>query len=1082
MIIKGNRHNDGAKLARYMMTGERKKDERAEFYQLRGFDEADNILDAFRDVEVMGGAGKAENALFHVQVRLPEHERLTDAQWEQTADRIEKRLRLTGQARAIYFHVNEQTGERHMHVGWSLIDTETMKAKPVPFFKLRLKALARELEKEFGLTQVKNEREGPIKYAATKNEQQQAQRLGVDKDAIRNTIRACWDRSDCGHGFDDELANEGLILAQGNRRDYVVIDHAGGIHALGKRLLDVSAAQVRAKLADLDRDNMPTIEQAREFMLDLPHDRTERLGRELEEVQKQIEAEQAPLIADLARRYINDLDAYHAEMADLYNRAPDIAHEVQKRVTAALHAEIDQHFPDRTQELLDELFPGTRGNEHQAQAEQPAPIWDRDAYENAWQQSVIDNAIEHGKAETRAGRDRKPSAEQKKQPKPSELGKTQAEIRLARTLTPGPQSFANALEDRGFILARVTPGDIAREMEQLRKEWEERRRHPQTWMEHEGGFKALSPELQDSARRSFDAWEEKQEQERQKQQEQHGKKASVTPELSADDIQKRFESYVEYVQRKWAEGPKSQLERATGGLAVIAPHGSIYTLTPRNTGLDRDELPEYLKGIDRAPLLTVTDAQTVMQELRDHRRVEWQAQQPLGHTAGEIRLAYSLTQTGPAFAAALEDRGLILACMTDSDAERLNRWERQRLKEQAQALENTGKVPAKDRAAQDKYRAGELLVVNQYGQVFQLTAHNTGQDKDQRLKQIDPASLLSVTAAQGVMKEFQQYRQEEKRQVWQQQREARWQPVKERHWPVMPAAPERKSSRLFEQAAQEMGRDHRTENLTGPAAHIWNAFRHSGNEGAFQAFIDGKEKLSSVRTGDRQAFAAVLDEKGIAFAMATKEEADNSYRQAEFAKAVGNYSPRFAQGEIVIVTTPRLEYRRDGEIMEPRRVWKLDQSLAEKYVKLLDNRSQLLSIEATKQTLDERGQRRAAELQAERIEKIIKHAPDFAPSVKKAVRSTRQTLHQSAAIAKAPARAIGALLDAGASTAGILFSLVDAPKSPRLQEQENREGERSTARRNAEAEIEIDFSRHVAEQAQEQQSARDRQRERERER
>ena len=59
----------------------------------------------------MAEATKADNALFHVQVRLPEHERLTRQQWEHAVDRIEKRLGLTGQPRAVYFHVNDKTGE-----------------------------------------------------------------------------------------------------------------------------------------------------------------------------------------------------------------------------------------------------------------------------------------------------------------------------------------------------------------------------------------------------------------------------------------------------------------------------------------------------------------------------------------------------------------------------------------------------------------------------------------------------------------------------------------------------------------------------------------------------------------------------------------------------------------------------------------------------------------------------------------------------------------------------------------------------------------------------------------------------------
>jgi hypothetical protein len=48
------------------------------------------------------------------------------------------------------------------------------------------------------------------------------------------------------------LAEAGLILSQGNQRDYVVIDHKGGVHALGQRILAIPASEVRARLADLD--------------------------------------------------------------------------------------------------------------------------------------------------------------------------------------------------------------------------------------------------------------------------------------------------------------------------------------------------------------------------------------------------------------------------------------------------------------------------------------------------------------------------------------------------------------------------------------------------------------------------------------------------------------------------------------------------------------------------------------------------------------------------------------------------------------------------------------------------------------
>lgn len=260
MIAKGNTHSDGAKLAEYM---ERSKDgERAEVWKLRGF-EATNIKDAFRDVEIMAGATKCEQPFFHVQVRNREGETLTRQQWEYAADRIERMLGLTGQPRAITFHTYEHNDDEHMHVAWSRIDQDTLTAKPLPFFKERLKTISRELELEFGLEPVTNERKGPIKYAPTKAQEEQARRIGFDIHEIRNVIRNCWDRSDNGHSFQVALEHEGMILAQGERRDFVVIDQAGGIHALSKRILDVTAAKIRDRLSDISREDFPTVEEAR---------------------------------------------------------------------------------------------------------------------------------------------------------------------------------------------------------------------------------------------------------------------------------------------------------------------------------------------------------------------------------------------------------------------------------------------------------------------------------------------------------------------------------------------------------------------------------------------------------------------------------------------------------------------------------------------------------------------------------------------------------------------------------------------------------------------------------------------------
>jgi len=304
MIIKGNRHSHGAKLAAYLLDGGR-HGERVAAPELHGFGlHPDDISKSFGSLDAIANGKGIENPLFHIQIRLPEGEQMTREQWDKTTARILKTAGLQGQPYARVFHTDEKTGEIHCHLGVSLIDEQTHHAKAVPFYKFRFKALARKLEVEFDLTRVTNERDSPITYAATKNEERQALRLGVDKEAIRTTIRACHDRTDCGREFDNELANEGLILALGNRRDYVVIDHAGGIHALGQRILGMKPRDLRVKLADLDHANIPTIEQAREFMLDLPRDRVDKIERELAKVQERLAAEREYARRDPVREEI----------------------------------------------------------------------------------------------------------------------------------------------------------------------------------------------------------------------------------------------------------------------------------------------------------------------------------------------------------------------------------------------------------------------------------------------------------------------------------------------------------------------------------------------------------------------------------------------------------------------------------------------------------------------------------------------------------------------------------------------------------------------------------------------------------
>src|SRR5689334_1688419 len=102
MIIKSNRHRNGRKLAAYLLSGG-KHGERVSAPELYGF-AADNIFDALQDVHAAAAVRAIESPLLHIQVRLPDAERMTANQWDETTRRILARLDLSDQPYARVFH------------------------------------------------------------------------------------------------------------------------------------------------------------------------------------------------------------------------------------------------------------------------------------------------------------------------------------------------------------------------------------------------------------------------------------------------------------------------------------------------------------------------------------------------------------------------------------------------------------------------------------------------------------------------------------------------------------------------------------------------------------------------------------------------------------------------------------------------------------------------------------------------------------------------------------------------------------------------------------------------------------------
>ena len=278
MIIGANKRGNGGQLAAYLLNQE--KNERAELLEMRGFADTGNLKGALNGIELEAMQTKGEKPFYHCWLRLDEGETLTAAQWQKSFEAVERRLHLEDQARVVVEH--QLQSEKHYHVVWSLVDRERGQMIEIPFDGMRRAEIARKLEQEFGLRKLAPAHE-PERERLRREEWQEAerkQRAAVEVRDVKASIRDAWQRSDSGAAFCAALEEKRLMLAMGDseRQPFGVVDEHGQFHVL-TRTLDVRAKEVRGKLADLDREQIPGVEQAHALLQEHQAER-EREARE----------------------------------------------------------------------------------------------------------------------------------------------------------------------------------------------------------------------------------------------------------------------------------------------------------------------------------------------------------------------------------------------------------------------------------------------------------------------------------------------------------------------------------------------------------------------------------------------------------------------------------------------------------------------------------------------------------------------------------------------------------------------------------------------------------------------------------
>lgn len=290
MILVGNQRGGAYDLARHLM---KEENERVTVHEIRGF-VSRTLEGAFQESYAISRATKCKQHLYSLSLNPPQGAEADEADYVNAANSVEERLGLQKQPRVIVFH--EKIGQDgilrcHAHAVWCRIDRNEMKAINMSFDRDQLRTVARGLFIEHGwkmpLGFVKTEWRDPRNFTLT--EWQQAKRAGKDAKQLKAMFQERWAISDSKASFAHALEEQGFILAKGDRRGIVAVDHEGEAYAI-TRWVGLKSKQVRARLGE--PDNLPSVADARNKAANLVASRLKELEQE-QETKAQQEKEKA---------------------------------------------------------------------------------------------------------------------------------------------------------------------------------------------------------------------------------------------------------------------------------------------------------------------------------------------------------------------------------------------------------------------------------------------------------------------------------------------------------------------------------------------------------------------------------------------------------------------------------------------------------------------------------------------------------------------------------------------------------------------------------------------------------------------
>ncbi|WP_425088860.1 relaxase/mobilization nuclease domain-containing protein [Stappia sp.] len=364
MILKAKERGDARQLAGYLLA--MRENEHVELHEVRGF-ASDDLRGAFHEADAIASGTRCKNHLFSMSLNPPARARVGVEAFEQAIGKIEDKLGLTNQPRAIVFH--EKDGRRHAHAVWSRIDPQRMRAINLAHYKIKLRDVSRKLYLEHGWTMPPGLQDRSLRDPLNfkREEWQQAKRADRDPREIKAAVQQCWERSDNRASFERALKERGFWLARGDRRGFVAVDYCGEVYSLS-RYAGVKTKDIEARLGDRER-----ISSVDEIKATIASDMTQKLAGFIEQAERNAKQRFAVLAfrktemiarQQEERRKLRDAHEKrrHAEAIHRSRRLPRGLSGIWYRLTGRYskvkarneHEALEAHYRDRAEK--DELI------------------------------------------------------------------------------------------------------------------------------------------------------------------------------------------------------------------------------------------------------------------------------------------------------------------------------------------------------------------------------------------------------------------------------------------------------------------------------------------------------------------------------------------------------------------------------------------------------------------------------------------------------------------------------------------------------------------------------------------------------